>query len=109
MVRLAATTSSVKGIMVDSGAQITAFPHRMLMNKNYELVKTKISKLQGVDGTEVPHYGHTDVRLKRGGDVLQISAESADVEYPVMSTDAITKQGKSVLHSNLEEATLQQN
>ena len=73
----------------------------MLKDKGYELAKSGISKLQAIDGTPVQHYGKTDVRLKTGQDVIQISAEAADVEFPVMSTDAITKQGKSVIHSPL--------
>ncbi|CAK0891517.1 unnamed protein product [Prorocentrum cordatum] len=82
----------VRGIMIDSGAQITAFPYDMLKGKGY---------LRAIDGAEVQRYGKTDVRLKTGQDVIQISAEAADVEFPVMSTDAITKQGKSVIRSPL--------
>ncbi|CAK0861483.1 unnamed protein product, partial [Prorocentrum cordatum] len=91
----------VRGVMIDSGAQITAFPCDMLKSKGYALAKSSVSKLQAIDGAKAQHYGKTDVRLRTGQDVIQISAEAADVEFPAMSTDAITKQGKSVIHSPL--------
>ncbi|CAK0844151.1 unnamed protein product [Prorocentrum cordatum] len=99
-VRIAAARG-VQWIMVDSGDQVTAFPYKMLKDKGYELASSRISQLQAIDGTQAQHYGRTDVRLKTGQGVIQISAEAADVEFPVLSTDAITKQGKSVIHSPL--------
>ncbi|CAK0848098.1 unnamed protein product, partial [Prorocentrum cordatum] len=70
-------------------------------DKGYELANSRTSKLQAIDGTQVQHYGRTGARHKTGRDVIQISAEAADVEFPVLSSDAITKQGKSVIHPPL--------
>ncbi|CAK0845688.1 unnamed protein product, partial [Prorocentrum cordatum] len=93
----------VRGIMIDSGAQITAFPCDMLKDKGYVLAKPGISRQRAIDCAEVQRYGKTDVRLKTGQGAIQISAEAADVEFPVMSADAIAKQGSSVFHSPLED------
>ncbi|CAK0804855.1 unnamed protein product, partial [Prorocentrum cordatum] len=89
----------VRVVTIDSGAQITACPYDMLKGKGCVLAKSGISKPLAIDGTEAQHCGKTDVRLKTGQDVIQISAEVADVEFPAMSTFAIAKQGKSAIHS----------
>ncbi|CAK0790038.1 unnamed protein product [Prorocentrum cordatum] len=66
----------VRGVTIDSGAQVTAFPCDMLKGKDYVLAKSGISKLRAIDGAKVQRYGETGVRLNTG-------------------------QGKSVIHSPL--------
>ena len=45
-----AAARGFRGILVDSGAQITAFPHSVLKDKSYPLARSGISRIQAVDG-----------------------------------------------------------
>ena len=85
--------------MIDSGAQVTAVPLKMATDKGYTLTRSEITGLRILDGSPVAHHGKVELRAKRGDDVLQVAAEVADVDYPVLSTDAVTRSGRSVLHT----------
>ena len=63
------------------------------------MMKSEVAGLKAIDGTVVTHHGKVELRAKRGDNVMQFAAEVADVDYPVLSTDAITRSGRSVLHS----------
>ena len=69
----------------------------MVAEKGYTMMKSEVAGLKAIDGTVVTHHGKVELRAKRGDDVMQFAAEVADVDYPVLSTDAITRSGRSVL------------
>ncbi|CAK0862523.1 unnamed protein product, partial [Prorocentrum cordatum] len=99
-VSIAAVSHKPKdAIMIDSGAQISAMPSQMVYDAGYMIQRSKIHELHAIDGSKVPHHGRTDVKIRRGDAVLQLGMEVADIEHPVLSTDAITRRGQSVLHS----------
>ncbi|CAK0811173.1 unnamed protein product [Prorocentrum cordatum] len=86
-------------IMLDSGAQISAIPRSQVTKHNYTPTDSNVVGLKGIGGEEIERYGHVELNLSRGGEVIQVGAEVADVEYPVVATDAVVQRGQSVLHS----------
>ena len=86
-------------IMLDSGAQISAVPRKQVTKHNYTPTDSNVVGLKGIGGEEIERYGHVELNLSRGGEVIQVGAEVADVEYPVLATDAVVQRGQSVLHS----------
>ena len=86
-------------IMVDSGAQISAVPRSQVSEHNYTTTDSNVVGLKGIGGEEIERYGHVELNLSKGGEVIQLGAEVADVEYPVVATDAVVQRGQSVLHS----------
>ena len=86
-------------MMIDSGAQISAAPRKQATKHNYMPTDSNIVGLKGTGGEEIQRYGHVELNLSRGGEAIQVGAAVANVEHPVVATDAIVQRGKSILHS----------
>ena len=85
--------------MLDSGAQVSALPRQQIDELHYNLGSSNVRGLKGISGEDIPRYGHVELNLRRGQDVVQVGAEVADIEHGIIATDAIVKRGRSVLHS----------
>ena len=86
-------------LMLDSGAQVSAVPRQQIDGVHYNLGPSNVTCLKGISGEDIPRYGHVELNLRRGQDVVQVGAEVADIEHGIIATDAIVKRGRSVLHS----------
>ena len=86
-------------LMLDSGAQVSAVPRQQIDELHYNLGPSNVTGLKGISGEDIPRYGHVELNLRRGQDVVQVGAEVADIEHGIIATDAIVKRGRSVLHS----------
>ena len=86
-------------LMLDSGAQVSAVPRQQIDELHYSLGPSNVTGLKGISGEDIPRYGHVELNLRRGQDVVQVGAEVADIEHGIIATDAIVKRGRSVLHS----------
>ena len=82
-------------LMLDSGAQVSAQIDEM----HYIPGPSNVTGLKGISGEDIPRYGHVELNLRRGQDVVQVGAEVADIEHGIIATGAIVKRGGSVLHS----------
>ena len=58
---------------------------------------SNVTGLTGISGEDMPRYGHVELNLRLGQDVVQVGAEVADIEHGIIATDAIAK--RSVLQS----------
>ena len=85
--------------MLDSGAEVSAVPRQQIDEMHYNPGPSNVTGLKGISGEEFPRYGHLELYLRRGQDVVQVGAEVADIEHEIIATDAIVKRGRSVLHS----------
>ena len=86
-------------LMLDSGAQVSAVPRQQIDEVHYNPGPSNVTGLKGISGEDIPRYGHVELNLRRGQDVVQVGAEVADIEHGIIATDAIVKRGRSVLHS----------
>ena len=86
-------------LMLDSGAQVGAVPRQQIDELHYNPGPSKGTGLEGISGEDIPRYGHVELNLRRGQNVVQVGAEVADIEHGIIATDAIVKRGRSVLHS----------
>ena len=86
-------------LMLDSGAQVSAVPRQQIDEMHYNPGPSNVTVLKGISGEDIPRYGHVELNLRRGQDVVQVGAEVADIEHGIMATDAIVKRGRRVLHS----------
>ena len=85
-------------LMLDSGAQVSAVPRQQIDVVHYNLGPSNITGLKGISGEDIPRYGHVELNLRRGQDVVQVGAEVADIEHGIIATDSIVKRVRSVLH-----------
>ena len=85
--------------MLDSGAQVSAVPRQQIDEMHYNPGPSNVTGLKGISGEDIPRYGHVELNLRRGQDVVQVGAEVADIEHGIIAKDAIVKRGRSVLHS----------
>ena len=88
-----------KALMLDSGAQVSAVPRQQIDEMHFTPGPSNVTGLKGISGEDIPKYGHVELNLRRGQDVVQVGAEVADIEHGIIATDAIVKRGRSVLHS----------
>ena len=86
-------------LMLDSGAQVSAVPRQQIDEMHYNPGPSNVTGLEGISFEDIPRYGHVELNLRRGQDVVQVGAEVADIEHGIIATDAIVKRGRSVLHS----------
>ena len=86
-------------LMLDSGAQVSAVPRQQIDEMHCNPGPSNVTGLKGISGEDIPRYGHVELNLRRGQDVVQVGAEVADIEHGIIATDAIVKRGASVLHS----------
>ena len=78
-------------LMLDSGAQVSAVPRQQIYNPG----PSNVTGLKGINGEDIPRYGHLELNLGRGQDVVQVGAEVAGIEHGIIATDAIVKRGRS--------------
>ena len=86
-------------LMLDSGAQVSAVPRQQIDELHYNPGPSNVTGLKGISGEDIPRYGHVELNLRRGQDVVQVGAEVADIGHGIIATDAIVKRGRSVLYS----------
>ena len=86
-------------LMLDSGAQVSGVPRRQTDEMHYNPRPSNVTGLKGISGEEIPRYGHVELNLRRGQDVVQVGAEVADFEHGIIATDATVERGRSVLQS----------
>ena len=86
-------------LMLDSGAQVSAVPRQQIDEIHCNPGPSNVTGLKDISGEDIPRYGHVELNLRRGQDVVQVGAEVADIEHGIIATDAIVKRGRSVMHS----------
>ena len=80
-------------LMLDSGAQVSAVPRQQIDELHYNPGPSNVTGLKGISGGDIPRYGHVELNLRRGQDVVQVGAEVADIEHGIIATDAIVMDG----------------
>ena len=86
-------------LILDSAAQVAAVPRQQIDEMHYNPGPKNVTGLEGLSGEDIPRYGHVELNLRRGQDVVQVGAEVADIKHGIIASDAIVKRGRSVLHS----------
>ena len=66
-------------LMLDSGAQVSAVPRQQIDEMHFNPGPSNVTGLNGISGEDIPKYGHVELTLRRGQDVVQVGAEVADM------------------------------
>ena len=68
-------------LMLDSGARVSAVPRQQIDEMHHNPGPSNVTGLKGISGEDIPRYGHVELNLRRGQDVVQVGAEVADIEH----------------------------
>ena len=77
-------------LMLDSGAQVSAVPRQQIDEMHYNPGPSNVTGLKGISGEDIPRYGHVELNLRRGQDVVQVGAEVADIEHGFCTARQVT-------------------